>query len=107
MLAVALAVAANAAQAQVGAIPENAASTRHVVLGHHDMGHVVWTLKNVGASDVASGCHLTDGVAVRIEANLSRVEIADPLQDSPVDDMTFIYQVSKTSDNINHYCLEQ
>lgn len=48
MLAVALAVAANAAQAQVGAIPENAASTRHVVLGHHDMGHVVWTLKNVG-----------------------------------------------------------
>ena len=93
--------------ASVDAIPENAASTRHVVLGHHDMGHVVWTLKNVGASDVASGCHLTDGVAVRIEANLSRVEIADPLQDTPVDDMTFIYQVSKTSDNINHYCLEQ
>lgn len=60
-----------------------------------------------GASDVASGCHLTDGVAVRIEANLSRVEIADPLQDSPVDDMTFIYPLSLTDNSINYPCSEQ
>ena len=67
----------------IDAFPEDALTTRHILLGRSDMGHVEWALKDLGTTGTPSGCHSTYEVSVRIEEEAPRVEIDDALQAQP------------------------
>ena len=91
----------------IDAFPEDALTTRHILLGRSDMGRAEWTLKDLGTTSMPSGCHSTYELPVRIEEKAPKVEIDDALHAIPQNGMPYIGLMHSTTRQISSSCVEQ